>query len=259
MSYKNTLQAVDTEKALSLLGIEFKTQGGYAKFNCPKPDCDGQAAIKAYGDKKNLYYCPKCKSSGHIIGLAMNQKSLKWEDANEVLIKNALGVNAKKITEELNLNYELVYHDFLKNKGLSEDICYQQEIGVPKGKAMLSGCVAFVIRDETAMKIAYYGIRMKDGNPVFHKTFNPELYLYNFCNVGFEGDVYFTTNIFECLKMIDDKKQAICNFGLPYLSPNHLALLESLHKVVFKVDELLVKTFAIQLAQSYRGFFRFEH
>jgi hypothetical protein len=52
MSYKNTLQAVDTEKALSLLGIEFKAQGGYAKFNCPKPDCDGQAAIKAYGDKK---------------------------------------------------------------------------------------------------------------------------------------------------------------------------------------------------------------
>jgi hypothetical protein len=63
-----------------------------------------------------------------------------------------------------------VYHDFPKNKGLSGDICYQQEIGVPKGKVMLSGCVAFVIRDETSMKIAYYGIRMKDGNPVFHKT-----------------------------------------------------------------------------------------
>jgi hypothetical protein len=56
MSYRNTLKSVDTEKALSLIGIEFKTQGVYAKFKCPNPDCEGQAVIKAYGDKKNLYY-----------------------------------------------------------------------------------------------------------------------------------------------------------------------------------------------------------
>jgi len=257
MSYKNTLRAVDTEKALGSLGIEFKTQGSYAKFDCPNPDCEGQASIKAYGDKKNLYYCPKCKSSGHIIGLAMNHKGLTWEDANQLLIKNALGVNAKKITEALNLNYELQYHDFLKNKGISEEICSKQEIGIPKGKTMLSGCVAFVVRDETAMKVAYYGIRIKDNNPVFHKSFNPELYLYNFCSLESEGDVYFTTNIFQCVKLIEEKKQAIYNFGLPYLSPNHLALMDNLPRIVFLIEEPLVKTFAIQLAQSHNGFYRF--
>jgi len=67
MNYRETLQSVDTEKALSLIGIEFESQGAYAKFACPQPDCGGKAAIKEYGDKKNLYYCPKCKSSGHII------------------------------------------------------------------------------------------------------------------------------------------------------------------------------------------------
>ncbi|HUN53575.1 MAG TPA: hypothetical protein VMU29_00300, partial [Smithella sp.] len=69
MNYKETLKSIDTEKALGLIGIEFESQGAYAKFACPRPDCDGKAAIKEYGDKKNLYYCPKCKSSGHIICL----------------------------------------------------------------------------------------------------------------------------------------------------------------------------------------------
>ena len=60
MTYRELLKNVDTEKALSLIGIEFESQGGYAKFACPQPDCGGKAAIKEYGDRKNLYYCPKC-------------------------------------------------------------------------------------------------------------------------------------------------------------------------------------------------------
>ena len=42
MNYKETLKSVDTEKALALLGIEFESQGGYAKFACPQLDCDGK-------------------------------------------------------------------------------------------------------------------------------------------------------------------------------------------------------------------------
>ena len=46
MNYKETLKTVDTEKALSLIGIEFESQGGYAKFACPQLYCEGKAAIK---------------------------------------------------------------------------------------------------------------------------------------------------------------------------------------------------------------------
>jgi hypothetical protein len=243
-------------KALGLLGIDGTQQGAYIYFDCPK--CQRKAAIKAYGEKKNLYYCPACKSSGHIIGLVMKTKNLEWKEANEFLSK-ALNENAKKITEELNIDYELLYHPFIKDKGITEDMCRFLGIGVPKGKTMLAGCVAFTVRDEEGMRVAYYGIRMKDGKTVFHKSFNPELYLYGFSNLDLKKVVYFTTDIFRCVKSFEEEKQCLCNFGLPYLSPVQLDLLLDIDRIVFMVEEPAMKTIAIQLAQYQRGFYKFEH
>ena len=152
---QKTLKTVDTEKALVLIGIEFESQGGYAKFACPQLDCDGKAAIKEYGDRKNLYYCPKCKSSGHIISLVMKIKGIDWNAANDLLSK-AHNKTAKRITEELNINYELFYNDFIKAKGIEEEMCRLLEIGVPKGKTMLAGSVAFAVRDAKGMKVALH-------------------------------------------------------------------------------------------------------
>jgi predicted RNA-binding Zn-ribbon protein involved in translation (DUF1610 family) len=257
MSYKNTLQKVDTEKALSLIGIEYQTQGAYVKFSCP--NCKEQAVIKAYGDKKNLYYCPKCKLSGHIISLVMKTKDIEWQAADLLLSKTQ--ETAKKITQELTMKYELQYNKYLENIGLTEKFCRDYEIGVPKGKTMLAGCVAFTVKDETGLKVAYYGIKMKDRKPVFHKTFNPELYLYNLCNVNFgekDEPVYFTTDILNCVRMIQEGKQCISNFSLPYLSNYHLELLQSIEHIVFKIDAELIKPMAIQLSESRKGFYYFE-
>lgn len=258
MNYKDTLQAVDTEKALGLIGIEFQSQGAYLKFVCPKPGCEGTAVIKLYGDKKNLYYCPKCKASGHIISLTMLIKGVDWDGAKEMLTK-AQGSDAKKITEELNIHYELQYQEFMKDKGLSEEMCRHLEIGVPKGKTMLAGSIAFAVRDDQGMKVAYVGIKIKDGKMIYHKSFNPELYLYNLCNVDDANMVYLTTDIFRCVQNIENGRQCVCNFGLPYLSKTQLDLLRIVNRLVFLVDEPLVKPLAIQMAENKTGFYRFEH
>jgi predicted RNA-binding Zn-ribbon protein involved in translation (DUF1610 family) len=257
MSYKNTLQKVDTEKALSLIGIEYQAQGSYVKFPCP--NCKEQAAIKAYGDKKNLYYCPKCKLSGHIISLVMKTKDIEWQEADLLLSKTQ--ETTKKITHELTMKYELQYNKYLENIGLTEKFCRDHEIGVPKGKTMLAGCVAFTVKDEMGLKVAYYGIKMNDGKPVFHKTFNPELYLYNLCSINLhemEKPVYFTTDILKCVKMVQEGKQCISSFDLPYLSNYHLELLQSIEHLVLKVDDELVKPIAIKLAENHTGFYHFE-
>ncbi len=253
VNYKDMLQAVDTEKALSLIGIEFQAQGAYAKFACP--NCEGLAVIKEYGDKKNLYYCPSCKASGHIISLVMKNRGIEWDAAIEFLNK-AHASNAKKITEELKISYELGFSDFIKDKGVSEDMCRFLEIGVPKGKTMLSGSVAFAVRDENGVRIAYYGIKMKDGKPIFHKSFNPELYLYNLCNINKTEPLYLTTDIFKCVGNIENGKQSICNFGLPYLSKTQLDLLRSVEYIVFQVED--IKQFAVQMAENRMNYFRFE-
>ncbi|MCX5850420.1 MAG: hypothetical protein NTW65_13405 [Deltaproteobacteria bacterium] len=256
MKYRDILQAVDTEKALTLIGITTTNQGAYIKFPCLK--CENTAIIKAYGDKKNLYYCPECKNSGHIISLAMEKNKLDWQAANNLLASKAVIINARKITEELNINYELLYHEYLKNKGILKETCECLEIGVPKGKTMLAGSVAFGVRDENGMKVAYYGIRMKDEKPVYHKSFNPEMYLYNFDRIDKNEIVYFTTDMFKCIGSIENGRQCICNFGLPYLSLMQLELLNDIERTIVLVDETLIRTVAIQLAEYHRKFYHFE-
>jgi hypothetical protein len=86
---------------------------------------------------------------------------------------------------------------------------------------------AFTVSGGTGRKIAYYGIRIKGQKTVFHKSFNPELYLYNFSNIDPEKEVYFTTDIFECIKWLQKDIPAVCNFGLLYLSSAHLELLQT--------------------------------
>ena len=160
--------------------------------------------------------------------------------------------------ESININYELFYHDFIKTRGITEEMCRFLEIGIPKGKTMLAGSVAFAVRDDKGMKVAYYGIKMKECKPVFHNSFNPELYLYNFCNLKFSEPVYFTTDIFRCVYNIENGRQCVCNFGLPYLSDAQLELLHLADRIVFLVDEALVKPLAIQMAENKMNYFRFE-
>ena len=62
MSYTATMKSVDTEKALALLELEAKPKGAYFNFPCPK--CQKGAVIKAYGEKKNVWFCPECKAKG---------------------------------------------------------------------------------------------------------------------------------------------------------------------------------------------------
>ena len=258
MNYKDTLQAIDTEKALSLIGIEYESQGAYAKFPCPNSSCPGKAAIKEYSDKKNLYYCPQCKASGHIISLAMKTKGITWDEAKELLSKSQV-TKSNKITEELKMQYELHYGEFLKARDISEEECALFEVGIPKGKTMLAGTVAFTVRDENGKKIAYYGIKMKDGKPVFHNSFNPELYLWGFHRIiDKESPLRFTTNMFTCLKVQTGGFQSVCNFGLPYISKQQMELIKDFNHIYFIIEKDLVKPFAIQMAENFKGYFKFD-
>ena len=253
MTYKDTLQKVDTVKALTLLELTAEQNGAYVKFKCQ--DCaEGMAPMKAYGDKKNLYYCPKCKASGHIISLVQKVKLLDWKEATEFL-NQAISDKVEKITDELSLNYDLTYSEFLKGKGITEDTAKKMEIGTPKGRTMLAGCIAFMVKDDTGKKIAYYGIKMKDGKTVFHKSFSPELYLYGYSDIAKDKPVYLTTDIFKCVQLIGEGKQAVCNFGLPYISPNQFELLKGLDHIIFKVEN--PREFAMQMI-DHKGYYYFE-
>ncbi|MBI5846636.1 MAG: hypothetical protein HZB31_01540 [Nitrospirae bacterium] len=228
MKYSDLITAVDTVKALSLLGIEGEPSGAYVKYPCHK--CDKQAVIKSFGEKKNVLYCPECKISGQIVTLTMEVKKLSWEEASKLLEEKAITTATSKITNELTLNYELDYLKQLEGV-ISPEIAKELGVGKPKGKTMMSGCIAFTVHNESGKKIAYWGMKLKDSKPAFHHSFNPEFYLYNYHRVDPSQEVYFTTDMLQCLKLIGEGKQAICNFGLRYISQEQMRLLSDLKLV----------------------------
>lgn len=77
MNYNQILTAVDTVKVLSIIGLTGEQKGAYVYYECHK--CKGKAVIKAYGEKKNLFYCEQCKAKGHIISLVMEASDVDWD------------------------------------------------------------------------------------------------------------------------------------------------------------------------------------
>lgn len=251
MNYSDTLQAINPHSALKALGIQFTIQGAYLNFPCLK--CEKTAVLKAYGEKKNVMYCPSCKTSGHIIKMTMEKKALDWEGAKKFL-KECMPTN-KVIEQKLTFEYDLQYTNQLEAKGLTKEFCQRRGIGRPKGKTMLAGCIAFLILNQERDPIAYYGLRIKDQRPVFHKSFNAELYLYGYADIDPEQETYFTTDIWKCLEIIQKGGQAVCNFGLPYLSTSHTEMLQKI-KTVLYVKDSYFKDIQKQVMQM-GNYFRF--
>jgi len=228
MKYSALMNAIDPIKALALLDMEAKPNGSWIKFPC---SCGKEAVIKAHGDKKNVWYCPECKGKGQIISLTMSRQSISYEEAQKLLEAKAIDKAQGRVTKELKLTLNLEYHSKLEEQGISEETAALFEIGQAKGRGVMAGHMAFMVEDEEGMKIAYYGLHLETGKPKLF--FNPELYLYRWNNVAKEKAVFFTPNIYECVRQIMGGNQAVCNFGLPYLSETHLEMLSQCSTVIF--------------------------
>ena len=228
MKYSALMNAVDPIKALALLDMEAKPNGSWIKFPC---SCGKEAVLKAHGEKKNVWYCPECKDKGHIISLTMARKTISYEEATKLLEAKAVVPSQGKVKEELKLTLKLEYHSKLEEHGISEETAALLEIGQAKGRNVLAGHIAFRVEDEEGMKIAYYGLHLETGKPKFF--FNPELYLYRWNFIDKEQAVFFTPDIYECVRQVQGGNQAVCNFALPYLSEAHLEMLSQCSTAIF--------------------------
>ena len=120
------------------------------------------------------------------------------------------------------LSYTLEYHKKLEEEGISEETA-----------ALLAGHIACTVFDEEGKKVAYFGIHPETGKAKSHSSFNPELYLYRWNAIDAEQPVFFAPDMFECVRQVMGGRQAVCNFGLPYLSQTHLKLLAACSTVIF--------------------------
>ncbi len=254
MKYPEAMQTINTERALLLLGLSFKKNGSYLNFPCVK--CGNESAIRYHGEKKNVAYCPTCKAGTNIIAMAVMVKDIDFQEAKNLLIEKTVATE-EPIQEKLSLTYELEFTPQMENEGLSKELCEAIGVGKPKGKAMLSGCTAFTVHNEVGLKIAYYGIRIADHRPMFHKSFNPELYLYGYHATNKGEEVLVTTDMFSCLRHLAQGEQSVCNFGLPYLSSRQMELLYPFPRITFEWLFTDKKDIMLNVAQNLKAYHRF--
>lgn len=236
-SYTGALQTIDPWKALSLLGFKPKPNHSYISYPCPS--CGATASLKQWGPKKNILYCPKCAKGGNIISLAMEVKKIVYEEAIKFLEKAV--TPRKKLTTPFEKELELDYLDYLHQRGITEETAQDLHIGRPKGRGVFAGCIVFLCHDENGMRLGYFGIKMTEGRA--NQFFNPELYLYGLNRGG--DDLILVDDMFECVRLIQDGQNAVCNFGTPFLSIEQIELLKG-KTVKVKVNEAHKKEFAIQ-------------
>jgi hypothetical protein len=97
---------------------------------------------------------------------------------------------------------------------------------------------------------------MKDHKPVFHSSFNAELYLYNYHRIDLETDVHFTTDMFDCIRILSSGRQSVCNFGLPYLSTEQIPPLRTFEYVSFDYSVTHSNELARQLTTNLQNYVR---
>jgi predicted RNA-binding Zn-ribbon protein involved in translation (DUF1610 family) len=237
---------------MELLGLEVTQAGKYVHFDCP--ECNKKAVSACYGEKKNLWICPECRAKGNIISLTMKLKGLPYEEAKTLLESKAVSLAVTKITDELNLILELYPHESIKD--FSPEFCQDYGIGYCR-KGIMAGHIAIPVHDENGMKVAYVGVNAKTGKLKFPKNFNPDFYLWNCHRAHPDIEVYFTTSLMDALKIIQDDKQAVSNFGLPYISSEQLKLIQDFKMVSLFLEIDYIRDISYQLATQTMFFHRF--
>jgi hypothetical protein len=83
------------------------------------------------------------------------------------------------------------------------------------------------------------------------------LYLYQYHNLDPAEETYFTTNMFDCLTIIQSGRQAVCNFGLPYVSSTQFSLIQNLDLISLFLEVDYIREIAHQFATNSVNFHRF--
>ena len=118
--------------------------------------------------EKNLFFNPNNQTiKGSIINFLANRKGIDLRTAAQEL-KDTFLKEQKPPERELP-NLELHYHPFLKDKGISEELAKEYEIGFVKQHSIISGRIAFKIYDELSIHTGYVAFNFQKNEWFFPK------------------------------------------------------------------------------------------
>jgi len=150
--------------------------------------------------KKNLYFNTKDKQQkGSVINFLAAFKGIDLRSAAKEL-KDIFLSSEQEVKKQIP-ELELHYNDYLKQYSISPELAQEYEVGLVKQRSIMSGKIAFKIRDVNANPIGYVGFNTKDGSWFFPKGFRR--ILYNIHRVKESKEVILVINAFGALKIIE--------------------------------------------------------
>jgi hypothetical protein len=154
--------------------------------------------------KKNLYFNTKDENQkGSVINFLAHYKAIDLRNAAKELKDNFLNEVAPPKREIPEL--ELHYTEFLRLNDISKELAKEYEVGLVKQRSIMSGKIAFRIRDAFSNPLGYVGYNEKDGSWFFPKGFKRPLY--NAHRLINSPTIILVINPIDALKII--------SFGFP--------------------------------------------
>ena len=146
---------------------------------------------------KNLYFNPNGEDKGSVINFLARQKGLDVRSAAQELKKQFL-TEVKEPKRELP-NLELHYCKFLEEKGISQEMAKEYEIGLVKQHSIIAGKIAFKTYDEIGNHSGYVAYNFQKDEWFFPKGFKRTLY--NAHRIT-DKEVVLTISIWETLEYL---------------------------------------------------------
>lgn len=150
--------------------------------------------------EKNLFFCPdNDELKGSVINFVSHYKKVDLRQAAIMLKAEFLSKKTEIKPKREIPNLTLEWHPYIQERGISEDIFKEYELGYVKQRSVVAGRIAFKIYDHTGKHIGYIGYKKEDGSWFFPRGFKRPLH--NVFRVKDYKSVIVTVDPFDALKI----------------------------------------------------------
>ncbi|MBZ0201581.1 MAG: hypothetical protein K8I03_01040 [Ignavibacteria bacterium] len=189
LNFKEISLAITFEDVLNWLNIPFQRKD---------KELRGEGFI--INIDKNLFFCPdNDELKGSVINFVSHYKKVDLREAATLLKGEFLSKKNETKPKRDIPNLTLEWHPYIQERGISEEIYKEYELGYVKQRSVVAGRIAFKIYGYFGKHIGYIGYKEEDGSWFFPKGFKRPLY--NAFRVKDPKSVIVTVDPFDTLKI----------------------------------------------------------
>jgi DNA primase len=189
LNFNEISTSVKFEDVLNWLNVPFQKT---------KTELRGEGFIVSL--EKNLFFCPdNDELKGSVINFVAHYKKTDLRNAASLLKQQFLSKNKETKPKRDIPNLTLEWHPYIQERGISEEVYKEYEIGYVKQRSVVAGRIAFKIYDHEGNHTGYIGYKEQDGSWFFPKGFKRPLY--NLHKIKDSKSVIVTVDPFDALKI----------------------------------------------------------